>query len=114
MAPQEISFAIVSKSSGETYMLAATKTSTGLRFSCSCRAGEMGQSCKHRLSILAGDVSAVPADAHGNAAKLVEWMKGSELEAALRSLADLESAQEAIKRKVAGQKKMVARLLMGG
>ena len=57
---------IESSSSGEHYAVTFTREGTNLRTSCTCPAGQKGIHCKHRLSLLAGDLSSivgeVPAD----------------------------------------------------
>ena len=66
---------IESSSSGEHYAVTFTREGTNLRTSCTCPAGQKGIHCKHRLSLLAGDLSSivgeVPADIGAQLAALL-------------------------------------------
>jgi hypothetical protein len=108
-----ISFEIESKSSGETYRLTATQIEGGLSFTCTCKAGAIGQQCRHRTDILYGDVSEVPATAIENAQLIGQWLQGTSLEKSLSDLVALERAHGQLKKQIGDKKKEIGRLMAG-
>ncbi|MDT8369574.1 MAG: SWIM zinc finger family protein, partial [Longimicrobiales bacterium] len=57
-----------------------------LRASCTCRAGQFGTYCKHRIAILSGDSSAIVSENVGDVDTVVEWLAGSSLAEAFQEL----------------------------
>ena len=80
---------------------------------CTCPAGEIGQMCKHRSSILAGDVTAVVAGADGVPAVL-RLLSGTALEAAIQAVAVAESEVARAKSGLAAAKKQLGRVIGTG
>ena len=79
---------------------------------CTCNAGQMGQHCKHRMSILAGDGAAITSDNKALVSNLLGWLPGTKLAAAFAEIADAEQAAEQAKKRLATAKKAFARAML--
>lgn len=101
----------VAGSSGEVHVIHATRNGEQLVMTCTCEAGKKHMACRHRLALLAGDGNATLGDNTNAAALIAEWLVGSNIEAALRDLAEAESEAEAAKRKVSAMKRRLGRML---
>lgn len=94
----------VKGSAAEPYELTFIKDGDSLTALCTCPAGEFGNVCKHRTNILDGKTSAITSGNEDEVPKVCEWLKGSDVEAALSELRAAEKAGEnlvAPKRKLA-------------
>ena len=80
---------------------------------CTCPAGQAGQYCKHRLSILAGSAAGVVSGNEPEVQLAVSWLKGSDVERRLHELHEAEQQLEAAKRVVTRAKQAVAQTLRG-
>jgi len=101
----------VQGSAEEPYSVEFRKDETKLRAYCSCPAGEVGQVCKHRIRILQGDSEGVVGTNQEEIKKVVLWLAGSDVEAAMHDLAEAETRFEQAKKDVSGLKKKLARVL---
>jgi uncharacterized Zn finger protein len=80
---------------------------------CTCPAGQAGQYCKHRLSILAGSAVGVVSGNEPEVQIAVSWLKGSGVERCLREFHEAEQKLETAKRDVTRAKQAVAQALRG-
>jgi uncharacterized Zn finger protein len=104
----------VAGSSGTPYAVSFVKDGDSFNAFCSCPAGEKKIHCKHRLSLLSGDLTAViggvPSDL---VERLTDLVKGTKLESALLELesaeADFRSSSDRVKR----AKKYLDRVMHG-
>ena len=78
---------------------------------CTCPAGENGQYCKHRFAILNGDSKAIVSGNEHEVPLVVEWLTGSDIEAALKELSVAERELERAKKEVSRAKKLVAQAM---
>jgi hypothetical protein len=93
----------VEGSSGDHYAVTFIREGNNLHTSCTCQAGQKGIHCKHRLSLLAGDISRVvgtpPSDI---GSKIAALLTGSDVAQALENLhvaeATAATAQAELKR----------------
>lgn len=110
---EEIKFE-VQGSSQEPYGVVFVKSSDEtLSAYCSCPAGENGQYCKHRFSILEGKTDAIVSK-NENMVKLVQgWLSGTDLERSITIMKKLESDAARIKKELSAAKKEVARVMRG-
>ena len=92
------------------YTVTFTKNAE-LHVSCTCAAGKVGQPCKHRLSILTGDVSSVVSDNQADAHLLVHWLPNTKLAAALAAVEEAEQELARAKKKAADTKKALGRIM---
>ena len=80
---------------------------------CTCPAGQAGQYCKHRLSILAGSAAGIVSGNEAEVQLAASWLKGSGVERCLRELHEAEQSLETAKRGVTRAKQSVAQALRG-
>jgi uncharacterized Zn finger protein len=75
-------------STGNPYLASFTREGNTLKTSCTCPAGEKRTHCKHRLSLLEGDLSRVRGAYPEALPQLLSAMlEGTEVQSALRALA---------------------------
>jgi hypothetical protein len=111
--PDEVlTFVVVSSRSGETYHLKAQRAPGGVRFTCTCAAGENGSYCRHRLDLLAGVVGELRSGSAADVQALAVWAQGTALEQSIAEMAALEKAQADLKRRLSAVKKAIGRLLL--
>ena len=105
-------FTVRSSSSDELYKLEAYRTATGVRFACTCPAGENGQHCKHRVAMLLGDAASV-VEGTEQIAALTEMVAGSPIVAALAKVGEAEKSLAVTQRALKTAKAGLAKALMG-
>lgn len=81
---------LVKGSSAEPYEITFIKDGDSLTALCSCPAGQYGNFCKHRIGILDGVFSAVVSDNRDEAQIVLDWLRGTDVETALKALRDVE------------------------
>lgn len=109
-----IKFSAVSASSGEVYELVAEKTKRGLRFTCTCTAGELGQFCKHRAAIICDASLASNNLSAADIAIFKGWLESSQIVAFLDSIATAEEDIKNAKKQVTMLKRELGRRLHDG
>lgn len=80
---------------------------------CTCPAGQNGQYCKHRFSIMGGDAAGIVSGNEPEVQMIVGWLKGSDVERKLGELSEAERQLDAAKRAVSRAKQAVAQSLRG-
>ncbi|MCH6259188.1 hypothetical protein MLD52_21705 [Puniceicoccaceae bacterium K14] len=110
--PPEIKF-LVQGSAPEPYTIRFVRRSErNLSAYCNCPAGDKGQICKHRTRILNGLTTDIVSDNTDQVVTVVDWVKGSDVEAAQGDVEiakrKLEEAQKELKAK---KKAFVKRML---
>ncbi len=93
------------------YIVKFSKIGGKLKATCSCRAGIMGQLCKHRLSILAGDSTSIVSDNRNDVSNIQNFLIGTDTEALLDSIKQIEDEKKIIEDKLKQYKKKVAKSL---
>ena len=82
-----------------------------IRLTCTCKAGSIGDICKHRLALLAGDgTAAVDGAAMG---AFIAEMVGSPIMDAFAALGAAEDAAARAKKNVTSAKAVLARAMRG-
>ena len=108
---QKISFE-VQGSAAEPYGVVFVKRSdTNLSAYCSCPAGENGQYCKHRFSILAGVTKGIVSDNLEDVKIIQSWLPGTDVEEAILKMRELEAEAAKIKKELSAAKKFVAKAM---
>jgi queuine/archaeosine tRNA-ribosyltransferase len=102
----------VKGSAPEPYMTVFKREGSNLTAHCSCRAGEVGQDCKHRLRILSGKTGEIVSGNEKDVALVQSWLKGTDVEMALNEFVEAERRFEEAKRDLDKSKKKLARALM--
>ena len=108
---KEIEF-LVRGSAPEPYRVTFIKNENNLSAFCTCPAGENGQYCKHRFTILAGDAKAIISKNKEKVAAVLGWLSGTELESALIELAEAEHEYDAARERLTTAKKRAARAMI--
>ena len=107
----EISFE-VQGSAPEPYLVTFVRRSpTNLSAKCSCPAGENGQYCKHRFAILDGAENSLVSSNASDIQIVQSWLPGTDVEAALLRVRELEKEAEKIKRELSSAKHALARAM---
>ena len=101
----------VKGSSAEPYELTFIKDGASLTAICTCPAGTYGNFCKHRISILDGNPIAICSDNAGEAARVVEWLVGTDVEAALTEMRQAEKIDDPEKKVLNAAKRKLARAM---
>jgi len=102
----------VQGSEAEPYNVVFRRRGLNLTATCTCKGGEMGQVCKHRLGLLAGDSSNVVSDNALDVALIPKLVLGTDVEKALEALVVAEKALEAAKIEMSRRKKALARAFL--
>lgn len=102
---------LVKGSRPEPYHVTFTKDGDNLNAFCTCPAGENGQYCKHRFSILAGSKKSILSDNANDVSVVQSWLPGSDLELAFSELAEAEHVYDHAKRRLSLAKKNVAKAM---
>jgi len=101
----------VKGSSSDAYELTFIKDGASLTAICTCPAGTFGNLCKHRLSILDGKTQSISSDNADKVPTVVEWLVGTDVEAALQTLLEAQKSKDATKDEVAALKRKLARAM---
>jgi uncharacterized Zn finger protein len=102
---------LVKGSTTKPYEITFIKDGSSLTALCTCPAGSFGNSCKHRVAILDGDASAISSDNAAKAPLIVEWLAGTDVEAALAAMREAEKDPDKSKQDVADLKKKLSRAM---
>lgn len=106
----EIEF-LVAGSAPDPYRVTFTLERAKLNAYCTCQAGQHGQYCKHRFSILRGESKGIVSDNSDQVTEVVEWLQGTDLEAALAEMYEAECEHDSAKNRLTAAKKRVANLM---
>ncbi len=110
MSLEELTFQ-VKGSSAEPYEVTFIKDGDSLTALCSCPAGQYGNFCKHRIAILDGDASAVVSVNADKAAKIIDWLDGTDVAAALAEFREIEGSADKPKSALVAAKRKLARAM---
>lgn len=87
------------------------RSDTNLSAYCTCRAGENGMYCKHRFSILEGNLNAIVSTNTHDVQTVANWLTGSDVEAEINKMRVLEAKAAMIKKELSNAKKKVAKAM---
>jgi uncharacterized Zn finger protein len=102
---------LVKGSSKEPYEVTFIKDGDSLTAICTCPAGTYGNFCKHRISILDGGSKSISSDNAEKVATVVEWLRGTDVEAALSELRVAEKGKDPEKKSLVDAKRKLARAM---
>lgn len=105
-------FVVRSKSSGNEYTVQVFPTSDGPVITCDCPAGENGQYCKHRFSLISGDESEV-VKSDAPVTEIAALVRGSRLEEAIAAMHRQETVVKKAQADLRAIKKTVAKAMLG-
>ena len=98
-------------SSADPYETIFIKDGESLTALCDCPAGSFNNVCKHRVNILDGDSNAVLEEDAAKVPQVVEWLAGTDVEAALKELREVEARKGVPKEDVVSAKRKLARAM---
>jgi len=101
----------VKGSSADPYEVTFIKDGDSLTALCSCPAGQYGNFCKHRISILDGKNDAIVSDNADQVSTVLEWLQGTDVAAALSEFRELEGASDTSKSELVAAKRKLARAM---
>lgn len=101
----------VKGSSTDPYEVTFIKDGDSLTALCSCPAGQYGNYCKHRIAILEGDNTAIVSDNAYQAATVGNWLKGTDVAAALSEFRNIEETGDQAKSVLVAAKRKLARAM---
>ena len=101
----------VKGSSADPYEVTFIKDGDSLTALCSCPAGQYGNFCKHRISILDGNGDAIVSDNGDKVSTILEWLQGTDVAAALSEFRELEEASDTPKSTLVAAKRKLARAM---
>ena len=104
---------LVQGSSPEPYKVQFIKRSDkNLSAYCTCPAGDNGQYCKHRFSILEGSSKGIVSHNLDDLKLIQSWLPGTDVENAMIKMRELELEALRIKKALSLAKKSVAKAMM--
>ena len=107
---EELTF-LVKGSSKDPYEVIFIKDGDSLTAICNCPAGTYGNFCKHRISIIDGNAKAIVSDNAEQATKVIDWLAGTDVEAALSEVRAAEKANDPEKTLLNAAKRKLARAM---
>lgn len=107
---EEITF-LVQGSAPAPYVVRFNRGGNNLTASCTCPAGEVGQSCKHRFRILEGNDDGIVSENADAVKTVASWLAGTDVEAALQDVRAAEARLETVKKELTAAKKQLVRVL---
>lgn len=107
---QELTF-LVKGSSKDPYEVIFIKDGDGLTAICNCPAGTFSNVCKHRVNILDGNAGSITSDNADQVPTIVDWLTGTDVEAALNELREIEKLKDKDKTALNDAKRKLARAM---
>ena len=109
---KEVEF-LVQGSAADPYVVRFVLRGKGnLSAYCTCQAAEKGIHCKHRIEILRGSRRLIVSGNDQDVDTIRQWMRGTDVEAALNAVDDAETALVLAKSAVAKAKKRLAQAML--
>ena len=102
---------LVKGSSADPYEVTFIKDGDSLTALCSCPAGQYGNFCKHRISILDGNGKAIVSDNAEQVSTVLDWLQGTDVATALSEFRELERASDTPKSALVAAKRKLARAM---
>ncbi len=108
---EPIVFRANSSSSREIYDVVVTMHGDQPRMSCTCEAGQNLRPCKHRLMLLAGDLSALVTIDRNSVNRLQTLFHGSSVLDAISEIRSLEKQADQTRTAISNAKKKLGKML---
>jgi len=110
LSTSELTF-LVKGSSAEPYELTFIKDGDSLTALCTCPAGQYGNFCKHRISILDGNGQAIVSENADQVSTVVDWLQDTDVAAALVEFRGIDNKADDSKNALAMAKRKLARAM---
>lgn len=112
---ERFSFDVESYSDPETvYQVCFKRSDQSMSITCTCKAGQMGQFCKHRMDLLNDRTDHLLNDSEDDLRALsycISWIEGSSLHDAFKHLDLIEDKKLALQKEERNVKRQVGRLM---
>lgn len=102
---------LVKGSAMDPYEVTFIKDGASLTAICTCPAGTYGNFCKHRIAILDGNIDGISSANADQAAIVVSWLPGTDVEAALIEMRQAEKIADPEKKALNAAKRKLARAM---
>lgn len=102
---------LVEGSKGDEYHIIFERTDDNLNIYCSCKAGQNGLYCKHRLALMEGIVDDLVSENEDDVGQIPFLIAGTDVETAYRRLSEIEQIHDEIKKKLNDAKQALARAM---
>ena len=102
---------VVTGSKGTAYQIEAWRDGRNLTMTCTCRAGQVGRHCKHRVALLYGDVTALQSGNIRDVERLRDLLAGSDVEPHLTRLTALQQRKADVDAEIKRETSALARTL---
>lgn len=100
---------IVKGSEGRTYQIEFKRREQGVTATCRCKAGIMGNFCKHRIAILAGDFAGLlNKEDETRARQILDWPEIKKVMQEAEHLLRIQAEIEKLKKEEAKIKKVLS------
>lgn len=97
-------------SEGDVYRVSFLRGDGGVKVQCTCRAGLMGQFCRHRLALLAGDRSAMLDNGLGKVLdEALAWPEFVSIKTEIAKLQEVQGQIESLEKIKSSLKRVVAK-----
>lgn len=103
---------LVQGSASEPYKVTFKKDGGNLDAYCTCPAGENRMYCRHRLNILEGEREGIVSPNAADVRVVASWLAGTDVEAAMKTVKELEKQQAQVKRQLSTARETLARSLL--
>jgi uncharacterized Zn finger protein len=107
----ELIFSVKSGSTDEIYEVRASRNGSDLKITCTCRAGISGTYCKHRFSLLSGEVTDLLSGNHDDIEALKLLLSGTDVEQCINLVVKAEAELEIAKSKLSIEKKKLGKAM---
>lgn len=110
----ERQFSVMSSDGTTLYSIIFIREGAAIRVRCNCKAGAMGQMCKHKEGLLLGD-AALLADPQETPElrEIQAWIAQSELKALLSAISEAEDAAKTAQGRVKQLRQQLTRTISG-
>ena len=108
---EEIAFEVQGSAPTPYQVVFVKRSDSNLSAYCSCPAGENGQYCKHRFSIIDGSTKGIISSNPEQVKTVQSWLPGTDISIALNKMHQLEVEAAKIKKALSAAKKEVAKAM---
>lgn len=109
----KLKFQVQGSDEANIYDVTFEKIGDNLRAYCTCQAGKKGSCCKHRFSLMDGEISKLVGDNHNDLIILQKMLEGTDLETAYKIFIRADKECEAAKSSREKASKNLAKAMHG-
>lgn len=108
----EKQFAVRSSDGSKLYSVSFLRDGAGVRVRCDCKAGAIGQMCRHKEGLIKGDagILANPSET-SNLVEIVKWIARSDLGTLLNAIRETEEAAKGTQARLKELRQQLTRIV---